>query len=238
MRLYRRQILSMAARAASAMILSACGSTNEIPPPRPTSTSVPRPTASSTRTPRGEIPTSTPAIPAPISTSTARPTIGVTPTATPESRPETPVAQSSIDLQPPAGAIPATYFGLHIHRATTTTPWPVIPFGAWRLWDAGVSWSDLEPRNSNWDFRLLDQYVTLAQKHNVDLLLPLGFTPTWASARPNEISSYFQPGRNTSKIGAGTFPRSPGATRAASVIMKSGTNPTSRNTGQVQQRSS
>jgi len=83
---------------------------------------------------------------------------------------------------------------MHIHRVATTTPWPAIPFGAWRLWDADVGWSDLEPRNGEWHFELLDQYVTLAQKHNVDLLLPLGFPATWASARPDQRSPHFQPG--------------------------------------------
>ncbi len=188
----------MTARAAGAMILSACGSTGEIPTLRPTGTSAPRPIASPTRASTEGPPTPTPLAPAPTSTSTststARPVIGITPLATPGSTPATPTAQANSAIQPPAETIPATYFGMHIHQAVTTTPWPAIPFGAWRLWDAGVAWPDLEPRNSNWDFRLLDQYVALAQAHNVDLLLPLGLTPTWASSRPGEPSLYFQPG--------------------------------------------
>ncbi len=86
---------------------------------------------------------------------------------------------------------------MHIHRATTTTPWPAIPFGAWRLWDAGVTWADLEPHNNEWRFEVLDQYVALGQTHNVDLLLPLGFPATWASARPNQPSLNFPPGSVT-----------------------------------------
>src|SRR5882672_9471286 len=31
-------------------------------------------------------------------------------------------------------AIPASYVGLHIHYATTGTPWPSVPFASWRLW--------------------------------------------------------------------------------------------------------
>lgn len=196
MRLYRRQLLSLTARAASTLILSACGSIGATPSPQPTSTSSPQPTALSTRTPREEISTAPPAVPAPTSTrtSTARPPAGVAPASTPEPDPATPRAQASVDLQFPTETIPATYFGLHIHQAATTTPWPVIPFGAWRLWDAGVTWPDLEPRNGNWNFKLLDQYAALAEKHNVDLLLPLGLTPTWASARPDEPSPHFKPG--------------------------------------------
>lgn len=194
MQLDRRHFLSLATRAASAMILSACGNVPEIRPPQPTNASSPRPTAPPIRTPTGEMPTSPSIIPTPTSMSTARPIVRATPTSTPESRIETPGAQANIDVQIPTGAIPATYFGMHIHRAATTTPWPAVPFGAWRLWDAGVTWPDLEPRNSNWNFKLLDQYVALAQKHNTDLLLPLGFTPTWASVRPDEPSPYFRLG--------------------------------------------
>ena len=83
---------------------------------------------------------------------------------------------------------------MHIHNAPTTTPWPAVPFAGWRLWDAKVTWLDLEPHNGEWHFERLDQCVALAQKHNVDLLLPLGLSPAWASARPDEPSPYYQPG--------------------------------------------
>lgn len=197
MRVSRRQLLSLAARAASALILSACSDALEIRPPQPTSTSDPQPAVSPTHSPAGERPTSPPAIPAPTTTSVARPIVGATPTSatsTPKSASETPSAPADSAIHLSAGAIPATYFGMHIHQATTTTPWPAVPFGAWRLWDAGVTWPDLEPRSGSWNFKLLDQYAALAEKHNVDLLLPLGLTPTWASARPDEPSLHFRPG--------------------------------------------
>jgi hypothetical protein len=79
---------------------------------------------------------------------------------------------------------------MHIHRATTTTPWPEIPFGSWRFWDAKVSWPWLEPVQGKWNFTELDKLVDLAARHKVDILLPLGLSPQWASARPNEKSSY------------------------------------------------
>lgn len=83
-----------------------------------------------------------------------------------------------------------TYFGLHMHEAGNTTTWPEVPFGAWRLWDAYVSWSQLEPARERWDFQRLDRYLALAQKNDVELLLPLGLSPSWASARPAEKSAY------------------------------------------------
>lgn len=86
--------------------------------------------------------------------------------------------------------IPIEFFGLHIHRADQGTAWPDIPFGSWRLWDAYVAWPSLEPNAGKWDFSRLDKYVRMAEQRGVSILLPLGLSPTWASARPNEHSSY------------------------------------------------
>lgn len=97
------------------------------------------------------------------------------------------------DLRTPDGPIPREYFGMHIHRADTSTPWPGVHFGSWRLWDAAVSWSRLEPKRGQWDFARLDRYVAMARLTGVNLLLPLGLPAAWASARPEEASAY-QPG--------------------------------------------
>lgn len=91
------------------------------------------------------------------------------------------------------GPIPLSYFGLHLHRADRGTAWPNVPFGSWRLWDAGVTWAYLEPKKAYWDFSRLDRYVAMASIANVDIVLPLGASPQWASARPYEPSAY-QPG--------------------------------------------
>jgi hypothetical protein len=111
-----------------------------------------------------------------------------------------PAVAKAADLTRP---IPLEYFGLHIHRMVhaqpwsphgkKTTAWPGIRFGSWRLWDAYVAWPNLEPERGQWDFKTLDQYVALADKAGVDLVLPLGLSPKWASVRPNEHSKY-QPG--------------------------------------------
>ncbi len=90
----------------------------------------------------------------------------------------------------PAVAVPRDYFGLHIHRADSTTPWPAVPFGSWRLWDTHTSWPHLQPEPGRWDFRRLDSLVSLAERSGVGVLLPLGLSPAWASARPDEPSSY------------------------------------------------
>lgn len=92
--------------------------------------------------------------------------------------------------------VPASYFGLHIHRAVSLSPnapssvWPDIGFASWRLWDAHVAWPNLEPERGKWDFTMLDSLVALAESHHVRILLTLGLTPRWASSRPDEPSNY------------------------------------------------
>ena len=90
----------------------------------------------------------------------------------------------------PAQPMLDSYFGMHIHRADSGTAWPAAKFGSWRLWDAYTVWPDLEPQRGRWNFRRLDQYVAMARLTGVDILLPLGRTPRWASSRPDEKSSY------------------------------------------------
>lgn len=107
----------------------------------------------------------------------------------------------TMTMRSPIEQVPASYFGLHIHRLVRTQPWypkgdkitpwpPSIKFGSWRLWDAYVAWKHLEPERGKWDFQTLDKYLALAEEAGIDLVLPLGLSPAWASARPNEPSSY------------------------------------------------
>jgi beta-glucosidase/6-phospho-beta-glucosidase/beta-galactosidase len=87
--------------------------------------------------------------------------------------------------------VPPEFFGLHIHHLDVpykqgVSSWPFTPFGSWRLFGAYVQWDDLEPQKGQWNFRRLDWYVEEAGRHGIELLLTLGRTPQWASARPNE----------------------------------------------------
>jgi len=96
------------------------------------------------------------------------------------------------DLQAPNVTVPSSYFGLHIHHLAypVPTPWPNMPVPEWRIWDADVTWADIEPSKGQWRFEKLDGYVSLAQQHGTGILLTLGGSPRWASARPNEPSNY------------------------------------------------
>jgi GH35 family endo-1,4-beta-xylanase len=104
------------------------------------------------------------------------------------------LGSTAFRIVPPTQPIPRTFFGLHIHRVTGKTPWPPLAVPTWRLWDAHVTWPDLEPSKGQWQFDTLDKYVTLAEQHNTQILLPLAVTPQWASARPNVKSGWQKPG--------------------------------------------
>ncbi len=65
---------------------------------------------------------------------------------------------------------------------------PPINFKTLRLWDAAVNWAALEPQKGQWDFSVLDRFVNEAQTRNMDVVLTLGQSPKWASARPGDVS--------------------------------------------------
>ena len=99
--------------------------------------------------------------------------------------------KATISLVPSNQAIFArTYFGMHVHNNGAQRNWPDIPIGSIRLWDARVGWMYLEQQKNVWQFERLDEYVDWAESHGVDVLLPLGVPPRWASARPNERGAY------------------------------------------------
>lgn len=105
-------------------------------------------------------------------------------------------------------SVQRNFFGMHIHksdvphRSGAHSKWPPFRFGTWRLWGAYVTWMDLEPTKGVWQFQRLDRAVALAEKNGVDLLYTFGFTPRWASARPNELCAW---GNNT--FGCSAEPR-------------------------------
>lgn len=107
---------------------------------------------------------------------------------------QSPVSSTRLTLSPPSTPVPPEFFGLHIHRAFSTTPWPSVPFGSWRLWDAKVHWPQVELEKDRYDWRILDREVDLAEKHHVDLLMPFGFTPDWASGSGQPSIGRFHPG--------------------------------------------
>jgi Ig-like domain CHU_C associated len=109
-------------------------------------------------------------------------------------------------VTPPANAIPAIYMGMQmnggINGISGQQPWPVVPFGAVRLWDADVSWYDnvasaptpgtCDPTQYNWT--KLDAWLSLIPQHGADVLYTFGRTPAWASSNPTDTTCGFAPG--------------------------------------------
>jgi hypothetical protein len=78
----------------------------------------------------------------------------------------------------PAAAVSVTvdkrFFGLHDTDAST---WPALSVGSIRLWDAGVSWRDIETSPGVYDFSRLDAQVARANAAGAEVTLVLGMTP-------------------------------------------------------------
>jgi hypothetical protein len=102
-------------------------------------------------------------------------------------------------VTPPANAIPSSYMGMQMNGGiggiSGQQPWPVVPFGAVRLWDADVSWSDLTEGGPRvYDWTKLDAWLTLIPQHGADVLYTFGRTPSWASSNPTDPTCGFAPG--------------------------------------------
>jgi len=98
--------------------------------------------------------------------------------------PATPAAAVSVKID-------KRLFGIHDMDPAS---WPLVSAGSLRLWDAGVTWSDLEPNAGDWRWSRLDAIVTAAQAHNVELTLVLGQTPAWADDSTSaDIGPQFMP---------------------------------------------
>ncbi|MEB3829835.1 GH39 family glycosyl hydrolase [Phormidium sp. CCY1219] len=110
--------------------------------------------------------------------------------------------EGGINLEEPRTEVPASLFGMHLHHVaaiptyrtdppiTQLTPWPSVAIASWRLVAAHVEWFALEPQKGQWNFEILDKSLQLAQEHQVEPLMYLGFSPRWASKRPEEPSAY------------------------------------------------
>jgi hypothetical protein len=99
-------------------------------------------------------------------------------------------AVEPVSLIPASGAMPRAYFGMHVHSSEKRGHWPAVTFGAWRLWDAGTVWANLEPQRGDWNFWVLDADIERAEESGAEVLLVLAMTPSWASARPTEPTPY------------------------------------------------
>ena len=69
---------------------------------------------------------------------------------------------------------------MNVDSLLNGTPWPDLPFSTLRLWDTGTKWADLNPTQSTYDWKSLDQQIALAKANNSELLYTFGGVPPWA----------------------------------------------------------
>ena len=111
---------------------------------------------------------------------------GVTPVAAPPGTGtgDTPVITASASGYPTGYPVPPNFFGVH-----DSTPlgglggWPLTPVGSLRVWDAGVSWRQIETAPGKFDFSGLDAIVKSANAHRAETLIVLGQTPSFYATK-------------------------------------------------------
>ena len=85
----------------------------------------------------------------------------------------------------PAAAVNAKvdkrFFGVH---DADPTSWPRLSVGSLRLWDAGVTWRDIETSPGVFDFGRLDAQVARANAAGAEVTLVLGMTPDFYATTP------------------------------------------------------
>ncbi len=77
--------------------------------------------------------------------------------------------------------VPRAYFGLH---DSSREAYQHLDVGSLRLWDAGVSWSQIETSPGVYDWNLLDSFVHAAQQHHTQVTLVLAMTPAFYGPAP------------------------------------------------------
>ncbi len=94
----------------------------------------------------------------------------------------------------PGTTIPLSYFGLTVNH-DKSVPFPSLPFGAIRSWDAtDVSWDNINIAANTYNWSGLDAWMRYVSGHNVDILYTFGRTPKWASSKPSAHTG-FGPGQ-------------------------------------------
>ena len=147
--------------------------------------------------------------------------------------------------------VPATYFGMDLNERVAQqpppqsgNPWPVVPIGSLRLWDAGVGWAQINTAQGVYDWTLLDEWLQDVQTFNVQAVMyTFGMTPQWASSHPNDTTCAWGPGecdppKDLNPMAAGpirsgktTLQRLPAALLVVSSTGRSGMSPRMPTTG-------
>jgi hypothetical protein len=104
----------------------------------------------------------------------------------------------------PAGAksytVDKRFFGVHDNDPTS---WPAVSPGSVRLWDAGVTWREIETSPGVYNFAKLDAQVRAANARGAEVTLVLGMTPDfYAPAGGGRTSNPVDPASFTNYVRA------------------------------------
>jgi polysaccharide biosynthesis protein PslG len=99
-----------------------------------------------------------------------------------------PAVGAQAAAKPKGIAVSKYFFGMHDSQPTS---WPKAKIGALRLWDAGVSWRDIETSPGTYDFARLNLLVDTARLHGAEVTLVLGQTPAFRTQVPATRVGYF-----------------------------------------------
>ena len=86
---------------------------------------------------------------------------------------------------------PRAFFGMH---DGSLRAYDTLRYGSLRLWDAGVTWPDIETSPGVYDWGRLDTFVSAAQEHGVEVTLVLAMTPSFygpsSTLPPTDLTAY------------------------------------------------
>ena len=92
----------------------------------------------------------------------------------------------------PSGfSVAPNFFGVH-----DSTPiggaegWPKAAIGSLRLWDAGVTWREIEKSPGKYDFTRLDAIIKSANARRAETLIVLGQTPQFYASKVQKTDVY------------------------------------------------
>jgi len=94
--------------------------------------------------------------------------------------------------------VPAPLFGQHVASIGSPSPQAPSTLRAVRLWDAGVSWKNVEYADNKYDWSRLDRAVANAKALGAqEILYTMGSTPSWAASDPNSKLALYGEGSNS-----------------------------------------
>ena len=101
-----------------------------------------------------------------------------------------PLVSSSASGFPTGSRVSPNFFGVHDSTPTGPNGWPLASIGTIRLWDAGVTWRDIEKTKGRYDFTLLDAIVRQANLKHAETLIVLGQTPRFYASKVQRSDVY------------------------------------------------